>query len=376
MRIRWNHLRQAGGGLQSVFTGRVARTSLVFVLIAAPWLCKADDRGDDDQEHGGLGKLVVIGDSLSAGFQNGTFLACQQVHGYASLIANQAHTTLTLPLIGFPGVPPIPGTSGIGFRLNPMQQPTNLAVPGQTVGQALTMVPNFGAPGFPYFFGPPPQGIQTMTNLVLGFPAAFAQPPVAASQVDTAIALNPDTVIVWLGSNDAIGFIEQVQNPPPTDPGVFANNLFMVLNNLRMHGVQRIVLANIPDATLTPFLRSNLSPPQQAGIRALIGAYNQAIAALGAAFQIPVVDIFQLVNRLAANGIRVDGRLLTTQAGGGLFSTDGIHPSYTGYALIANEFIKTMNERLDTEIRAVNISEVAAHDPNLPGRHVPFCTAP
>jgi len=44
-----------------------------------------------------LSRLVVVGDSLSAGFQNGSLLDSQQVHGYANLVAQQAGANLRLP---------------------------------------------------------------------------------------------------------------------------------------------------------------------------------------------------------------------------------------------------------------------------------------
>src|SRR5436309_723666 len=52
-----------------------------------------------------LSKLVVVGDSLSAGVENLSLLDTQQVHGYASVIADQANVPLILPLIQFPGAP-------------------------------------------------------------------------------------------------------------------------------------------------------------------------------------------------------------------------------------------------------------------------------
>src|SRR5678815_2678051 len=57
------------------------------------------------------GPLVVVGDSLSAGFQNFSLYdsdsapgvpAGGQKHGYAALIAQQAGATLNLPLISYP----------------------------------------------------------------------------------------------------------------------------------------------------------------------------------------------------------------------------------------------------------------------------------
>src|SRR5437868_10247472 len=108
------------------------------------------------QRKADLTRFVVVGDSLSAGFQNHSLLDVQQVNGYASLVAGQAKTALPLPLIGAPGIPnvltlvsvgpppvlvPMPGTSS--GRDNPTVQPMNLAVPGANVQDALTTRPPF-----------------------------------------------------------------------------------------------------------------------------------------------------------------------------------------------------------------------------------------
>src|SRR5260370_11346597 len=72
---------------------------LLIALVALALPTQAQKRAD-------LTRLVVVGDSLSAGFQNGSLLDSQQVHGYAKLLAKQARTNLPfLPLISFPGVP-------------------------------------------------------------------------------------------------------------------------------------------------------------------------------------------------------------------------------------------------------------------------------
>src|SRR5438552_18144135 len=102
-----------------------------------------------------LGRLIVVGDSLSAGFQNFSLYDSDsapgipvggQKHGYAALIAQQAGANLNLPLISFPGLPPVltidasgnitRGTN-IGARENPTVQTLDLSVPGYTVADAL-----------------------------------------------------------------------------------------------------------------------------------------------------------------------------------------------------------------------------------------------
>ncbi len=87
-----------------------------------------------------------------------------------------------------------------------------------------------------------------------------------------------------------------------------------------------------------------------AQIRADVIGYNVVIAIQAAINGATLVDIWTLVNNLAANGVEVNGQKLTTSFGGGLFSLDGVHPTNTGYAIIANEFIKTMNRSLQTGI--------------------------
>jgi len=258
------------------------------------------------------------------------------------------------------------------------------------------MTPYFTNPaGFPFYTPSIPEdGAQIMTNLVLGYPGFFRSPQVARSQVQWANALRPQTIIVWLGSNDVLGVFERVQSGI-TEPRTFAKNLDQVLSALSQQGQQglqgqngqqggnqqgqnnrTIVIANIPDVTLLPFLAPflNQDPTLKPTLQGIVVAYNSWIQVLASSYGIPMVDIYSLVNDLADKGVVVGTQRLTTQHGGGLFSFDDIHPSDTGYAIIANEFIKTMNRRLGTDILPVNLVQVAANDPFIPGNNVPLCT--
>src|SRR5262245_51973393 len=149
-----------------------------------------------------VSRLVVVGDSLSAGFQNGSLLAGQQVHGYASLVAQQAGVELPLPEIAYPGIPNVltlvdPGPPPLILevqgastgRVDPTVQPFDLAVPGARVADALTARPDFG--------------FQDLTDLVLGLPGLFGG--ISRSQVEWAEALQPTTILVWIGNVDALG---------------------------------------------------------------------------------------------------------------------------------------------------------------------------
>ena len=57
---------------------------------------------------------VFLGDSLTAGYQNGSILDAQQPHGYAPLIAAQANLKIEPPLIAPPGAPAVLQLKSIG----------------------------------------------------------------------------------------------------------------------------------------------------------------------------------------------------------------------------------------------------------------------
>ncbi len=384
---------------------------LLFVVLAALPLM-AGQRAD-------LSRLVVVGDSLSAGYQNGSLLATQQVNGYANLVAKQAGVPLVLPLIDKPGVPPVlqlisvsplviaPSTDPIPSmpRLNFTQQVTDLAVPGATVSDALNRVPFAGT-----------TDDYAMTNLVLGFPGILATPPILKTQVQWAQALQPTTVILWIGNNDALGAAIN-GNANVTPVSEFAACYAKVVDALASTKAT-LVIANIPDVTSIPYLfsvpklaalfgapkslimaRLGLGPGDyvsldylseagaivQTGVGTLpdnavltaseaatiseaVEAYNFIIKWEARRVGATLVDINELFQDISKRGYVVNGRRITTGFLGGVFSLDGIHPTNTGYAVVANEFIKTMNRTVDADIPPVSVAQVAKTDPLiLPG---------
>ena len=378
-----------------------------------------------------LSNLVVVGDSLAAGVQNFSLLESQQPHGFANVIAEQAGKHLILPLVPYPGAPnvlqlvtlgpppviePVSGTLPLPPRLNPTEQPTDLAVPGVTVHQALTMRPSLD--------GTDP--VQGWANIVLGFPTPFVFPGEPKSEIEQAVDLKPTTVIMWLGNNDALvpalfGAIDTL-----TDPRAFFSDYDKILDRLRRTGAS-IITANIPDIAAIPFFtaatdiaaqahlsrkelkkRVGLSPGdyvrpgavpliddilsgKTAGplpalcpapsaspvpqvpcvlqkrdarkLRTAIAIYNAEIAFLAAVHHAVLFDAHAWFDGIRAHGYDVDGKHLTAGFLGGIISLDGIHPTNTGYAIIANEFIKRMNAEMRTHIPLADIATIAAQDP-------------
>jgi len=364
------------------------------------------------QKKADLSNLVVVGDSLSAGYQNSQLIDSGQVHGYANVIATQAGVDLYLPLIGPPGYPQVyavaPSYAYVtGLTPEPRldyRQTLDVAVPGFTVG-ALVGLPSSCPPDYS-------NPIDVMAVEILNPNCSIHPGP---TELAEAVSLKPTTAILWVGSNDVL-FSLLFNSTDPTDIGTFYTEHSLATTTLA-HASKSLVLANIPDVTRTAYLTSvpdlaailNLpvatvyavfglhlgdmvtpyafpaiqamktslthlpdSGPQGPiviraarilQIRATVVAYNIAIAIEAAFSGATLVDIYSLFNNLADHGVVVNGRTLTTDFMGGLFSLDGVHPTNTGYAIIANEFIKTMNGSLRTNIPLANVGLISLTDP-------------
>jgi len=109
-----------------------------------------------------------------------------------------------------------------------------------------------------------------------------------------------------------------------------------------------------------------LDVAEQEVIQDRTAAFNRIIADEARRTGAALVDVHRLLARARARGLVVGGQRLTTDFLGGLFSLDGIHPTNTGYAIIANAFIEAMNEVLHTWIRPVDLRAVRDADPLVP----------
>src|ERR1051325_669010 len=197
-----------------------------------------------------LSRLVLIGDSLLAGFQNGSLMGSQQTNGIAALIARQAKTELALPLIAEPGIPNVLTLVGAGppplieratgtsaGRIDLFTQTMDLAVPGHRVIDALEQRPDFP--------------IDSMTDLVLGLPGLLSR--LSRSQVEWAEALQPTTIIAWIGNNDALN-AAIAGNPAALTPVLeFETAYSNLVKRLAATGAT-VIVANIPDVTVIPYV--------------------------------------------------------------------------------------------------------------------------
>lgn len=101
-----------------------------------------------------------------------------------------------------------------------------------------------------------------------------------------------------------------------------------------------------------------LLPSEVSEIQTATEAYNATIQAAATANNLAYVDAKEVMRKLTEGGITANGFTLTANfVTGGAFSLDGIHPSPRGYALIANEFIKAINAKYGSNMKAKDLGK-------------------
>ncbi len=379
-----------------------------------------------------LRRTVVVGDSILAGFGNGGLVERGQMgqqNSAPAIIARRARVKLPQPLMEGPGVPPPyrifddnrngllePGevrrrTDGIGFRSDPDRDVRNLAVPGESVSSVFERIDSEGFAGD--LVTGDADGREIMKFLILGLPLQDDD----VSQVTAARDARPSFIMLWLGNNDVLDLATRT-NPAGAEltPAEFGTQYRRLLNALADNGVPMVV-ANIPDVTQiaalrragqtvtqcqradgtidpvpaddllsidldrdllpTPPCNKVLNADERASIRGTVAAFNAEIATavteVEVSRNIPIatVDVFAIFDGYATNGVDVGGTLLTTRYLGGIFGLDGVHPTRTGHALIANAFIEAINARFGETIPLVDVVRIARRDRLVNNRFQP-----
>ncbi|MCR4417545.1 MAG: SGNH/GDSL hydrolase family protein [Ignavibacteria bacterium] len=359
-------------------------------------------------------RFVTLGNSLTAGYQNGALYESAQMYSFGKLIADQVGAAFEQPLVADPGTGgrlELQGltSTGIQIYVNPNQgQPknynlnrpyNNLAVPGAFLYDIANATSSTTC--YSYVFG---GQANPLFDLVLRG---------QGSQLTQAKALNPTLITLWIGNNDILGHATSGGTVPYTPEANFAFLYNALATELANTG-SKVVVANIPDVTAIPFfttvgptlyaqgitavwavrgvgdtvpvnvltnyltLRASdllaqgkgmseknplpnsvvLDSIEAANVKNVISNYNATIASVAAAKGFGLVDANALLNR-ARTGITENGIRFTTQyVTGGLFSLDGVHPTNRGYAIVANEFIKVINQKWGASIPLINVSTI------------------
>ncbi|MGB1313467.1 MAG: G-D-S-L family lipolytic protein [Bizionia paragorgiae] len=96
-----------------------------------------------------------------------------------------------------------------------------------------------------------------------------------------------------------------------------------------------------------------LIPSEQAEISAATASFNATIQAAANNADLAFVDANNILNQLAQSGLQSGDYILTSDlVTGGAFSLDGVHLTSRGYAAMANEFLKSIDAKYNSNFEA------------------------
>jgi len=314
--------------------------------------------------------FVGLGDSTGEGVQSADANQLTQPLSFLNIIAWRMGVPFPLPLIRTSPFASVSSTSGRS-RLDPAVQGLNLAVSGATVRDVLTWRSDAATQG----------AINSEVDLVL-FPRQ-------ATQMELVESLHPQVVACWIGNNDALGAVTDVDNLDGvsnlTPLAQFDADFTEVVQRIAATGA-KAVFGTIPDVTRIGYLVDNtelvrflgsdhglpngtwttistmfairlgfqsptvLSNPgyvldaaEAASINQRISEFNDVIRTTAAMYGMAVADTAAVFDLLHDNPPVIRGVPLTTGFLGGLFSLDGVHASNLGQAVTAAVFIDALN---------------------------------
>ncbi len=104
-----------------------------------------------------------------------------------------------------------------------------------------------------------------------------------------------------------------------------------------------------------------LTSTEVQAVRTARTAYNNAIVAIATANDLAVADMATKLEELVSGLRTTDGQIYTNNYFNGtsnsistvVFSLDGVHPNARGYAIVADEFIRVVNEKYGSDVPRV-----------------------
>ncbi len=97
---------------------------------------------------------------------------------------------------------------------------------------------------------------------------------------------------------------------------------------------------------------------EQDRVRRYTTAFNTLMRTKAEAKGLAVFDAYSFFDRIAAQGLATSGVNNTTgYITGNLFSLDGVHPSPRGYAVVANELLRIINEKYGSTLPPVDAGQ-------------------
>jgi len=290
----------------------------------------------------------VVADAL---IQNPTFISLwignNDVLGYASSGGDGSNP-----------ITPVDGTLGVGFTATYTYLVNTLFPSGTTRKGIIANIPNVTS--VPYFTRVPAMPLTNLTDAQV-------------NQLNTAYAAY-NAGLAQAKSLGAIGDAEYQRRMIKFTAGAVANGAVIVDKDLTPAGtLPKYRQTTVKDYILLP--ASRVLTPQAGGgtsvpledklvlteaeaakVATATIAFNNTIKSVATAKNLAFVDMNAKMEELnSKSGIVWDGvKYSATFVSGGAFSLDGIHLTGRGYAIIANEFIKTINGKYKSTLPQVN----------------------
>lgn len=137
--------------------------------------------------------------------------------------------------------------------------------------------------------------------------------------------------------------------------------------------LQKLADNNIPVSGQPIPASFTLTQTEEATIEAAVTAFNQVIEEMALPANILLVDTHTALQDLNLSGIDgFNGKFVLMDPVNTAFSLDGIHPNNAGYAIIANEFIKKLNELPEVNLPLLNSDQFRGQYSRMLPRTVTF----
>lgn len=243
----------------------VTKIQLLILLLSLWSLVGCDNGGGSSftssnlsQEEVVLRKFVVVGDSITSGFQSNGLSEEFQENSYPNLMARQMglEDVFEQPIISSPGIGGTPGKEPFTF------------VGGQILEEDLTVNPlsllenstllrsydNLGIPGAR--LSDTQDTLFSVTNpffdIILRNPALGNR-----DQLEQALDLNPSLMVVWIGNNDILSSATQGGNLSIiTSQAEFEEDYTDLVSTIRSRTSAAVVLVTIANVADIPFVNS------------------------------------------------------------------------------------------------------------------------
>jgi hypothetical protein len=213
-------------------------------------------------------------------------------------------------------------------------------------------------------------------------PTGGALDPITETQLDRVDALQPTLVVSTdLFGNNVIGAIvsgDEIRPGRITAAEALHPAIVGVVERLAAVEAHSF-LATLPRPSLLPVTRQKRADMIASGtasedVDALVAeidaraeAANAVMAEAAARFEnVHVVDLSARIDALLEVGVDANGDTLRPIKFGGLIGIDGTHFTDTGYAMLADELGRAINEVLGTDLPPIDLARVAAGDVETP----------